>query len=157
MSCHFFREEPGRLVGLSYDTFALARLSAVLGITTTSRAKAFLRTAVVQLTSTLACPHCGRRTPETMPTDACQFFYECIGCGVLLRPKPGDCCVFCSYGDVLCPPVQDAKGSTSVPFCCGCGLFTDSFGGTAVRFGENSLSIDHKARGPSGCVTAPAP
>jgi hypothetical protein len=36
---------------------------------------------------------------ETMPTtDACQFFYECKGCGTLLKPNPGDCCVFCSFG-----------------------------------------------------------
>ena len=47
-----------------------------------------------------------------MPTDACQFFYECKSCGVLLKPAPGDCCVFCSYGDVKCPPMQAATG------CC---------------------------------------
>lgn len=52
------------------------------------------------------CPECGRRTHETMPTDACQWYYECTGCGALLRPRPGDCCVFCSYGSVPCPPVQ---------------------------------------------------
>ncbi|MHA2389931.1 MAG: GDCCVxC domain-containing (seleno)protein, partial [Candidatus Hodarchaeales archaeon] len=22
-------------------------------------------------------------------------------------PKQGDCCVFCSYGDVKCPPMQE--------------------------------------------------
>jgi RimJ/RimL family protein N-acetyltransferase len=41
-----------------------------------------------------------------MPTDACRFYYECENCKVLLRPKPGDCCVFCSYGDTRCPPKQ---------------------------------------------------
>ncbi len=41
---------------------------------------------------------------------ACQFFYECTGRGVLLRPNPGECCVFCSYGSVPCPPVQRARG-----------------------------------------------
>ena len=41
-----------------------------------------------------------------MPTNACQFFYECTDCGSLLRPKPGDCCVFCSYGSIPCPPIQ---------------------------------------------------
>jgi hypothetical protein len=49
-----------------------------------------------------------------MPVDACQFFYECEKCKVLLRPKAGDCCVFCSYGSVKCPPVQQA-GSAG---CC---------------------------------------
>jgi hypothetical protein len=41
-----------------------------------------------------------------MATNACQFFYECEGCHTLLRPKAGDCCVFCSYGSVPCPPIQ---------------------------------------------------
>ncbi len=62
--------------------------------------------AALTLTSTITCPHCGTKRMETMPTDACQFFYDCPGCGKLLRPKPGDCCVFCSYGDVRCPPMQ---------------------------------------------------
>ena len=58
------------------------------------------------LESTLTCPRCGRQSREAMPTDACLFFYDCAGCGMRLKPKPGDCCVFCSYGDVRCPPVQ---------------------------------------------------
>ena len=41
-----------------------------------------------------------------MPTDACRYFYSCIGCGVTLKPLPGDCCVFCSYADHVCPPKQ---------------------------------------------------
>ena len=27
------------------------------------------------------------RLRETMPTDACQFYYECTGCGTLVRPN----------------------------------------------------------------------
>jgi hypothetical protein len=54
--------------------------------------------------SSLTCPECGHVTTETMPADACQWFYECEQCSVILRPKPGDCCVFCSYGTVSCPP-----------------------------------------------------
>jgi len=57
----------------------------------------------------ITCPVCGHREAERMPTDACQFFYECRNCGALLRPKPGDCCVFCSYADLPCPPVQAAR------------------------------------------------
>jgi hypothetical protein len=59
-----------------------------------------------ELASTLVCPRCGFAKEEAMPEDACQFFYECTGCGALLKPKPGDCCVFCSYGSVKCPPRQ---------------------------------------------------
>lgn len=60
----------------------------------------------VELESVLTCPACGGKSRETMPTDACQFFFECPHCGATLRPKEGDCCVFCSYGSVACPPVQ---------------------------------------------------
>ena len=41
-----------------------------------------------------------------MPADACQFYYECVSCGAVLRPEPGDCCVFCSFADKTCPPKQ---------------------------------------------------
>ncbi|HET7921628.1 MAG TPA: GDCCVxC domain-containing (seleno)protein [Gammaproteobacteria bacterium] len=61
------------------------------------------------LTSILTCPHCGQTHEERMPTDACQFFYECAACHALLKPKPGDCCVFCSYGSVPCPPRQQQR------------------------------------------------
>ena len=65
------------------------------------------------LQSTLTCPECGHAKEEIMPTDACQWFYECESCKALLRPKAGDCCVFCSYGTRKCPPVQ-AGGQS----CC---------------------------------------
>jgi hypothetical protein len=66
----------------------------------------------VVLESVLTCPHCGFARQETMPTDSCRFFYECSSCNALLRPKPGDCCVFCSFGSVRCPPIQQQG-------CCG--------------------------------------
>ncbi|WP_339879956.1 GDCCVxC domain-containing (seleno)protein, partial [uncultured Algoriphagus sp.] len=25
------------------------------------------------------------------------------------KPKKGDCCVYCSYGTVPCPPIQENK------------------------------------------------
>jgi sarcosine oxidase delta subunit len=65
--------------------------------------------------STITCPVCGTAKVETMPTDACLYFYDCTGCHTLLRPKSGDCCVFCSYGSVPCPPIQTADGN---PLCC---------------------------------------
>lgn len=61
------------------------------------------------LESVLTCPQCGHAQPEEMPTDACLFYYECTDCHALLRPQAGDCCVFCSYGSVKCPPVQAGR------------------------------------------------
>lgn len=63
----------------------------------------------VELTSTITCPKCGHQKTETMPTNACTFFYECENCKERLKPKEGDCCVFCSYGSVKCPPIQQGK------------------------------------------------
>jgi hypothetical protein len=60
----------------------------------------------MKLTSIIRCPQCGFSKEETMPTDACQFFYRCTSCDALLRPQGEDCCVFCSYGDTPCPPKQ---------------------------------------------------
>jgi hypothetical protein len=78
-----------------------------------------LEATATQFRSTIVCPACGHRSTETMPTNACQFYYECTGCGTLLRPKLGDCCVFCSYGDVPCPPIQEARASGAPASCCG--------------------------------------
>lgn len=64
------------------------------------------------LESELTCPGCGHRSRERMPTDQCRFFHECAACGLLLRPLPGHCCVFCSYGSRKCPPMQAGGG------CC---------------------------------------
>jgi hypothetical protein len=58
------------------------------------------------LQSVITCPSCGDEALERMPTDACRYFYDCQACGERLRPKRGDCCVFCSFGSVPCPPVQ---------------------------------------------------
>lgn len=63
--------------------------------------------------SVLACPACGHTQRERMPADACQFFYECGQCHAVLRPKAGDCCVFCSYGSVKCPSVQAMQSARS--------------------------------------------
>ncbi|RUP25721.1 MAG: hypothetical protein EKK45_18465 [Curvibacter sp.] len=76
----------------------------------------------IQPRSVLTCPSCGHKAELEMPTDSCQFFHECEGCKTVLRPLPGDCCVFCSHGSVKCPPIQLAArsgGSSSCGNCCG--------------------------------------
>ena len=64
------------------------------------------------LRSRLTCPGCGNEKEETMPSVACEYFYECENCKTLLKPNAGDCCVFCSFGSVKCPPIQEQRG------CC---------------------------------------
>ncbi|MEQ9188346.1 MAG: GDCCVxC domain-containing (seleno)protein [Cryomorphaceae bacterium] len=66
----------------------------------------------ITTTSTITCPRCGFQKEEFMPIDACAFFYECTQCHVVLKPNQGDCCVYCSFGSVPCPPVQAEKN------CC---------------------------------------
>ena len=69
----------------------------------------------IVLQSVLTCPQCGHAKEETMPTDACQWFYECERCKTVLHPKAGDCCVFCSYGTHKCPPIQGGTLSCCTP------------------------------------------
>ncbi len=63
----------------------------------------------VQLQSTITCPYCEHQKEETMPTNSCQFFYECEKCKIVLKPKRGDCCVYCSYGSAKCPSIQSGQ------------------------------------------------
>ena len=68
----------------------------------------------IQHLSIVTCPACGCQVEEHMPDDHCVVVWPCPGCDRALKPKAGDCCVFCSYGSVPCPPIQ--AGSKD---CCG--------------------------------------
>ena len=48
-----------------------------------------------------------------MPINYPEFFYDCETCKKLIKPLKGDCCIFCSYGSVPCPPIQ--KNISSSP------------------------------------------
>ena len=61
---------------------------------------------MLTLTSTITCPSCGFEKQEPMPENACVHLYECTHCHEFLRPRPGGCCIFCSYGSTPCPPRQ---------------------------------------------------
>ena len=67
------------------------------------------------LQSEISCPKCAHKSLEDMPETACVYFYECRGCGALLQPLEGDCCVFCSFGSVKCPPMQSSAGCCTRP------------------------------------------
>lgn len=76
---------------------------------------------MITLRSTITCPDCGHAAVETMPVDACQVRYTCAHCSLEMRPKPGDCCVFCSFGSVPCPPIQEEREGNvgAAASCCG--------------------------------------
>jgi transposase-like protein len=67
--------------------------------------------APLETTSVVHCPQCDHEQVETMPVDACLIRYTCLSCGAHLRPRAGDCCVFCSYGSVPCPPIQQERAT----------------------------------------------
>lgn len=94
------------LYAVGSELLAYAGLAALVAASTADLWKRLWPRRHPVLESEITCPGCGARRTQKMPTDACQFFYECPGCGALLRPKPGKCCVFCSYGSVKCPPMQ---------------------------------------------------
>jgi hypothetical protein len=70
------------------------------------------------LRSIITCPNCGTAQAETMLTDACQYFYDCNGCGEWPKPKTGDSYVFCSYGDVPYLAVPGSRTSGARRSCC---------------------------------------
>ena len=78
----------------------------------------------MKLKSALICPSCHHQAIETMPTDACQFFYDCKGCGTRLKPLPGDCCVFCSLRlHSMSAYPRDGKGACRAEAASAGGVF----------------------------------
>ncbi|PLX40679.1 MAG: hypothetical protein C0605_06165 [Hyphomicrobiales bacterium] len=71
-----------------------------------------------ELTTRMTCPECGHSHDAAMPENACVMEYECPACKAMLKPKQGDCCVFCSYGTVPCPPVQEQWENGQLGVCC---------------------------------------
>ena len=72
----------------------------------------------IELKSVITCPQCNHQKEEQLPTDACQYFYTCENCQTRLKPKEGDCCVFCSYGSIPCPPIQGRVKTLNKSSCC---------------------------------------
>ena len=73
---------------------------------------------MISLQSTITCPQCGHAATETMPVNSCQVRHSCTHCSHVMRPKAGDCCVFCSYGSVPCPPIQEEQAMGVASHCC---------------------------------------
>lgn len=63
----------------------------------------------IEMSSILTCPKCGYIKSEEMPTERHQRFYACKNCNLVIMPKHGSCCVFCSYGNIPCPSAQKKR------------------------------------------------
>lgn len=101
------------LIGISYGLEKLSGVFIFIGIGLLGfggyqykSKKEILSIDDAILQSMITCPECGHEKEETMPTNACQYFYECENCKKILKPTGNDCCVYCSYGTVACPPIQ---------------------------------------------------
>jgi hypothetical protein len=62
-------------------------------------------------TTVIRCPACGIEGLAPMLQDACLYFWDCLACNTVVRPKAGHCCVICSYGSVPCPPAAGRESS----------------------------------------------
>ena len=64
----------------------------------------------MSLITAIRCPLCGHEAEEEVPVNACVVRYPCPGCGGEVRPREGDCCVFCSWGADPCPTAPEGQG-----------------------------------------------
>ena len=60
----------------------------------------------IELQSIITCPNCKHEQSELMSVDSCLVFYSCTNCDEGLRPATEDCCIFCTFGSVICPSKQ---------------------------------------------------
>jgi hypothetical protein len=84
----------------------LLPLVFLLGCTEPKQPEPAPQVATDSTECTVTCPKCGFKKKEIMPTDVCVGKYVCKNCDTLLIAKDGDCCVYCSYSDKVCPPEQ---------------------------------------------------
>jgi hypothetical protein len=61
---------------------------------------------MVEIEAKLTCPHCNKTYEVEMPLNYCRILFNCDACNQDIIPKEGDCCIFCSYADKKCPPLQ---------------------------------------------------
>ena len=59
------------------------------------------------LQTIMKCPNCRTTETVTMDPKIPGDFFTCKECEKTHEPRLGDCCVYCSYGSVNCPAVQE--------------------------------------------------
>jgi hypothetical protein len=61
------------------------------------------------ITTVICCPVCKFKSELRMIPNESKVFHFCEECGAKLKPRPGDCCVYKSFGTVPCVSVQEGK------------------------------------------------
>lgn len=55
----------------------------------------------------MTCPNCGSKYEQKMPQIAKHINSECMSCHTIFKiTNTKDCCVYCKYGNALCPEAQ---------------------------------------------------
>ncbi|ADV50273.1 hypothetical protein Celal_2998 [Cellulophaga algicola DSM 14237] len=55
----------------------------------------------------LNCPVCGSKYKQKMPQIGKHINSKCVSCNTVFGiNNTNDCCVYCTYSDVLCPKTQ---------------------------------------------------
>ena len=62
----------------------------------------FVNKSIINLESIVTCPHCQASELINLEGGVSYHLYRCQSCSVILKPKSGDCCILCSFGDRDC-------------------------------------------------------
>ncbi len=65
------------------------------------------------LESILTCPNCSHQKQEKLLENTFPTRFRCGNCQEMAEVKLGDCCIYCSFGDIPCLQSQ-IEGSS----CC---------------------------------------
>ena len=52
-------------------------------------------------TAKVKCPSCGHFDRLNIPRKGCLEFYECSSCHEIIASKQNECCVICSYSNII--------------------------------------------------------
>ncbi|WP_408634174.1 GDCCVxC domain-containing (seleno)protein [Polynucleobacter necessarius] len=52
--------------------------------------------------SVITCPHCQATEIISVEEGAAPHLHRCRSCSAILKPKSGDCCILCSFGNRDC-------------------------------------------------------
>ncbi|WP_370623702.1 GDCCVxC domain-containing (seleno)protein [Polynucleobacter sp. AP-Reno-20A-A9] len=61
-----------------------------------------MNTNIAFIESIVTCPHCQASEAINSEHGASQHLYRCRSCSAILKPKSGDCCILCSFGNRDC-------------------------------------------------------